>query len=140
MIIQIYFYSSKIDGYCLNISSIKGNTRCILSVAIILCLLHDFYFLWSYTSVYSFYGGCKWDILSNGVNCDGDSTGASCGTEVCQSCSFNECQQHAIASNSFAFSYRGTGTKWCKLCTRTEVSTQGTAHAQDWGIYVKGIS
>ena len=109
----------------------------ILSVAIILCLLHDFYFLWSYTSVYSLVGGCE--MGSDGISCD-DSNGISCGTEVCQSCSFNECQQHAIASNSFAFSYRGTGTKWCKLCTRTEVSTQGTAHAQDWGIYIKGIS
>ena len=88
-------------------------------------------------SVYSLVGGCE--MGSDGISCD-DSNGISCGTEVCQSCSFNECQQHAIASNSFAFSYRGTGTKWCKLCTRTEVSTQGTAHAQDWGIYIKGIS
>ena len=92
--------------------------------------------------MYSFYGGCKWDILSNGVNCDGDSRGASCGTEVCQSCSFNECQQHAIASNSFAFSYRGSDTKWCKLCNRADVSASGSQDtvAKDGGIYVKGIS
>ena len=78
---------------------------------------------------------------SDGISCD-DTNGISCGTEVCQSCSFNECQQHAIASNSFAFSYRGSDTKWCKLCNRADVSAsklQNTV-AEDGGIYVKGIS
>ena len=67
------------------------------------------------------------------------SDGLLCGSsenEACRSCSFDECQEHAFAKNSFAFSYRGTRTKWCRLCDEADLRSAMTQ--KDWGTYVTG--
>ena len=70
------------------------------------------------------------------------SSGSVCGSskedEACTSCSFNECQNHAIAKSSLAFSYRGTDRKWCRLCDEADLlSSSPTTTA--WGIYASNI-
>ena len=60
------------------------------------------------------------------------------GVEKCGSCSFDECQEYAISSNSDAFSYRGTGTKRCRLCNYKDLSS--LSNYADWGTYAKGIN
>ena len=68
------------------------------------------------------------------------SDGLVCGTypedEACRRCSFTECQEHAIVRNSFAFSYRGTSTKWCMLCDEADLSS-ASSDSNPWGTYVK---
>ena len=65
------------------------------------------------------------------------SNGLLCGTNTeCSGCSFTECQEHAIASNSFAFSYRGTSMKWCRLCDEADLSSASST-SYPWGTYAK---
>ena len=68
------------------------------------------------------------------------SNGLICGSypedEACRGCSFTECQEHAIASNSFAFSYVGTFTKHCRLCDEADLSS-ASSDSNPWGTYVK---
>ena len=68
------------------------------------------------------------------------SNGLICGTypvvEACRGCSFTECQERAIVRNSFAFSYRGTSTKWCRLCDEAGLSSASSTD-NPWGTYVK---
>ena len=66
--------------------------------------------------------------------------GLICGSypedEACSGCSFTECQEHAIASNSFAFSYVWTFTKHCRLCDEADLSSASRT-SNPWGIYAK---
>ena len=78
---------------------------------------------------YTLYGGCV-----KGSQC---SDGLICGTnEVCRSCSFDECMEHAIANNYVAFSYSGVLSQWCRLCDEADLRSAMTQ--KDWGTYVTG--
>ena len=81
---------------------------------------------------YAFSSGCE-----NGNAC---SNGRLCGAypddELCRLCSFEECLQHAEDNSVFAFSYRGTSTKWCRQCNEAQFGSQNSQN--DWGVYVRG--
>jgi len=70
------------------------------------------------------------------------SNGFVCGDledEACRGCSFTECQDKAIASNSVGFSYAGTsvpGKGYCRLCDEANLSfAESSIYA--WGTYSK---
>ena len=82
--------------------------------------------------MYPYYGGCAMgSACINGLIC-----GSYPEDEACSGCSFTECQEHAIASNSFAFSYSGTFTKHCRLCDEADLSSASIT-SNPWGIYAK---
>ena len=81
---------------------------------------------------YIFSSGCE-----NGNAC---SNGRYCGEypedELCSSCSFEECSQLAWDNSVFAFSYRGTSTRFCRKCNEAQYVSQSAN--KDWGVYVRG--
>ena len=82
--------------------------------------------------MYAYYGGCAMgSACINGLIC-----GSYPENEACSGCSFTECQEHAIASNSFAFSYRETFTKHCRLSDEADLSSASRT-GNTWGIYAK---
>ena len=87
---------------------------------------------------YLFFGGCE-----KGTSC---LEGLICGRnedKACGSCSFDECRNHAIAQNSYAFSYRGTSDRWCRFCNKKAFENRiyktdiNGLNPDDWGIYVQ---
>ena len=61
-------------------------------------------------------------------------SGMDCGNSyICENCTFEECLQHATESNSFAFAYRATGGKYCRLCDVNQLKYVGSS--RDWGVY-----
>ena len=82
---------------------------------------------------YRLVAGCK-----EGKGC---SDGRMCGksTDSCH-CSFEECLEKARSAKSDGFSYRGTGNKWCRMCTRDEITKSWTpkdpfGKVVEWGVY-----
>ena len=77
---------------------------------------------------YYFYGGCE-----DGKTC---LNGKICGTlTACRKCSLDDCRRIAASRGSFAFSYRGTSHRWCRLCDQSSFANHVSDH--DWGIYTK---
>ena len=83
----------------------------------------------NWISEYSYDQGCV-----EGQTC---STGKYCGNDDdFRGLTFAECGQKAEISNSFAFAYRSTGAKYCRLC---DVAEYGNIRDySDWGVYVRG--
>ena len=64
------------------------------------------------------------------------SNGRYCGNDnACTSCTFEDCKKLAEKTNAAAFSYRGTASKYCKLCDPSHL--QDLRSYKDWGLYRK---
>ena len=49
--------------------------------------------------------------------------------------SFETCQEYARSGNAAGFSYRGTNSKWCRMCSSNDLSD--IKYNTDWGVYAK---
>ena len=63
------------------------------------------------------------------------SKGTWCGTEDAEGVSFEECKKRAENVEAYAFAYRGTSARNCRMCERTDFDTISSLN--DWGIYKK---
>ena len=70
----------------------------------------------------------------NGTSCRGGRVCKS-NDRACTSCSLEECEIHAENANSAAFAYRGTSSKYCKLCSPSQLANSYAW--EDWGVYTK---
>jgi hypothetical protein len=89
---------------------------------------------------YKFIGGCE-----KGEECfEGFVCGDTDNYAVCSHCSFDECNEHAMKNQSYAFAYKLKNTDmkkgWCRLCNDKEFSKfekgKDEGH-QGWGLYAK---
>ena len=79
-------------------------------------------------SAYVHHSGCVEGIAcSDGKFCVSDN--------ICTACSFDDCKTHAENANAVAFAYRGTASKFCKLCNPSQL--QDLRSYSDWGLYTK---
>lgn len=87
---------------------------------------------WYLEEKYEFISGCeKGTECSNGMIC-GDAT------DACTSCSFEDCMLLAENRKAVAFTYRGTGLKWCRFCSHTELQNiRSTDFRFHWGVYAR---
>ena len=81
---------------------------------------------------YRYHSGCV-----EGLEC---SKGTYCGSyirsdECALGCTFEQCLALAENRTSYAFSYRGSGSRWCRMCNQSEAATP-VSH-KDWGIYTR---
>ena len=82
------------------------------------------------------YEGCERGNDQGKFVVKGCLNGRACGGRFeCIGCSFEQCRDRAISQNKYAFSYRGTGDKWCYMCDRNQVKLPWKY--ADYGIYTK---
>ena len=66
--------------------------------------------------------------------------GSVCGEypadQACWGCSLDQCAEHSKKNNSIAFSYRASGSKWCRLCDANTFANAGAL--SEWNVYVRG--
>ena len=82
---------------------------------------------------YDYFGGCKQGNLPcvESMYCNKNENGG------CTNCTFARCMTIARDRYSYAFSYRGTGRKFCRMCDKKAFDNPVASdpNKYHWGIY-----
>ena len=79
-----------------------------------------------------FFGGC----LDGNPCSDGLICGIDAKDKAYNDTTLQECKKYAEDTNSYAFSYRSTGGKWCRLCDEANFGNRQTT-SNPWGVFLK---
>ena len=78
-----------------------------------------------YSGTYELNSGCV-----KGTSC---SDGKYCGDPSYSGITFEQCEQHAKDNKAIAFAYRGTSSRWCRMCDLNDLGD--IRSSSDWGVY-----
>ena len=128
----------------------KHNKLFILYIYIYIHVISMFYYVSSchLENAYEFFGGCERGNhpcpRSEGLTCGDDHSINYIANKTCTICSFEQCMQHALANNSYAFSYRNVRLERCRLCDEDGFASRKKIYADQynrdtWGLYIRSI-